>query len=235
MDAVREKLFSLQDESVQRFAAKLLPTIDPERIIGVRIPLLRATARTIYKSDKVLCYSFLEELPHAYVEEDLLHMMLIGLEPNAVRQIELLDRFLPFADNWCVTDALSAKTMWREPALCRDAIRRWLVADTVYTRRTALVALMESFRYNCFDPCFLDWAAKAAPEDSSEVTDVYYLRMAVAWFFAEALTQQYELTLPYIEEGKLPNKTRLLAIRKACESRKVPADRKEALRLLRNR
>ena len=125
--------------------------------------------------------------------------------------------------------------MWREPALCRDAIRRWLAADTVYTRRTALVALMESFRYNCFDPCFLEWAAKAAPEDSSEVTDVYYLRMAVAWFFAEALTQQYELTLPYIEEGKLPNKTRLLAIRKACESRKVPSDRKEALRLLRNR
>ena len=96
MDAIREKLFSLQDESVQRFAAKLLPTIDPERIIGVRIPLLRATARAIYKSDKALCYSFLEELPHAYVEEDLLHMMLIGLEPNAARQIELLDRFLPF-------------------------------------------------------------------------------------------------------------------------------------------
>ena len=111
MDAIREKLFSLQDESVQRFAAKLLPTIDPERIIGVRIPLLRATARAIYKSDKALCYSFLEELPHAYVEEDLLHMMLIGLEPNAARQIELLDRFLPFADNWCVTDALSAKTI----------------------------------------------------------------------------------------------------------------------------
>ena len=40
-EEVRARLFALQDKEYQAFNAKLLPTIPPERIIGVRMPLTR--------------------------------------------------------------------------------------------------------------------------------------------------------------------------------------------------
>ena len=80
-----------------------------------------------------------------------------------------------------------------------------------------------------FDPAFLAEAA------SSDIIgrEHYYVRMMVAWFFATALAKRHEETLPYIAEGRLPLWTHNKAIQKACESYRVPADRKAFLKGLR--
>lgn len=41
---ILEQLLSLQDNAYQDFQSKLMPTISPETIIGVRTPLLRKLA-----------------------------------------------------------------------------------------------------------------------------------------------------------------------------------------------
>ena len=38
-EAITQKLFALQDETYQAFQSKLMPTVSPETIIGVRSPL----------------------------------------------------------------------------------------------------------------------------------------------------------------------------------------------------
>ncbi len=44
MDAVTQRLFALSDDAYRVFQARLLPTIDPASIIGVRTPALRKLA-----------------------------------------------------------------------------------------------------------------------------------------------------------------------------------------------
>ena len=55
-EEVRARLFALQDKEYQAFNAKLLPTIPPERIIGVRMPLLRKLAAEYCGTDTAAAF-----------------------------------------------------------------------------------------------------------------------------------------------------------------------------------
>ena len=41
MKEIEKRLFELQDEKYRDFQVKLLPTVDPATVIGVRTPALR--------------------------------------------------------------------------------------------------------------------------------------------------------------------------------------------------
>ncbi|MBQ4111834.1 MAG: DNA alkylation repair protein, partial [Clostridia bacterium] len=58
-------------------------------------------------------------------------------------------------------------------------------------------------------------------------------RMMVAWFFATALTHQYEAALPYLTEHRLPLWIHNKTVQKACESYRIPPEAKRYLRSLR--
>ena len=45
---ILEQLLALRDNAYQAFQAKLMPTISPETIIGVRTPFLRKLAKELY-------------------------------------------------------------------------------------------------------------------------------------------------------------------------------------------
>ena len=53
MTELQARLFQLQDEGYRDFTAKLLPTVDKERIIGIRTPVLRAFAKDFAKEPEV--------------------------------------------------------------------------------------------------------------------------------------------------------------------------------------
>ena len=56
---IQEELFKLQDISYKEFHSKLIPTVDKNTIIGIRIPLLRSYAMKIKytkEADKFLIY-----------------------------------------------------------------------------------------------------------------------------------------------------------------------------------
>ena len=61
-------------------------------------------------------------------------------------------------------------------------------------------------------------------------SEEYYINMVRAWFFATALTKQYEAAVTYLEEQKLDVWTHNKAIQKARESYRVPIERKEYLK-----
>ena len=50
IDKVQNKLFEMQDLKYRDFHAKLIPTMDKEKIIGVRIPALRKFAKEFGKT-----------------------------------------------------------------------------------------------------------------------------------------------------------------------------------------
>ncbi len=68
--AIVKELFKLQDKTYAVFNSKLIPTVDSDRVIGVRTPELKNFAKTLAKDkNKDL---FLQSLPHQYFEENQL-------------------------------------------------------------------------------------------------------------------------------------------------------------------
>lgn len=63
-------------------------------------------------------------------------------------------------------------------------------------------------------------------------SDHYYVNMMIAWYFATALAKQWDSTLPYIQERRLPSWVHKKTIQKACESFRLSSDQKTTLRTL---
>lgn len=226
MNELQQNLFGMRDAAYAAFIAKLTPGFPPSHFIGVRVPLLRTIARSFAK-EEAASQSFLSHLPHSYYEEDMLHGMLISLVKDYDRCLDLTDRFLPYVDNWAVCDTLSPKVFAKHKAQLLENILRWSSSSHTYTCRFGLRMLMTHFLDDSFSADFLEIPATIRSEE-------YYVKMMVAWFFATALAKQWEATLPYLENRQLDPWTHRKTIQKAIESYRIPPERKDYLRTLRN-
>lgn len=224
MDATQEKLFALQDLNYRQFQAKLMPTVDPEQIIGVRMPALRKLAKELKGTAEA--EAFLRTLPHRYYDENNLHGLLLCARSGYEETVAGLDIFLPHVDNWATCDLLSPRAFRTHPPQLPGQIRRWLDSGETYTVRFGLGMLMSFYLDECFRPEYLDWAAEVKSEE-------YYVRMMVAWYFATALAKQYDAALPYLTGRRLEQWTHNKTIQKAVESYRITPEQKDALRALR--
>ena len=225
MTPVRQRLLALADEQNREFVAKLVPNVDKERILGARTPQLRKLARELAREDMS---QFMEQLPHAYLEENALHAFLI----EQIRDFDLClaetERFLPYVDNWATCDSLRPKAFRKNREALLPAVRRWLAAEHVYTVRFGLGMLLSHYLEADFSPEYLDWAAALR-------WDAYYVKMMVAWYFATALAKQYPAALPYLEERRLDRWTHNKTIQKAVESYRITPEQKAYLKTLRQK
>ena len=126
MAAIIDRLSALAEPGYADFQAKLIPTVPREKILGVRLPALRRLAKEIGGDEAA---AFLAALPHATLEENLLHAILVGRERDFAAVIAELDAFLPFADNWAVTDILRPKVFAKHPDEALPHIEKWLGSD----------------------------------------------------------------------------------------------------------
>ena len=78
--AVRARLLALRDEKNAPFMAKLVPTLLPENVLGVRMPDCRSLARELCKELDIGL--FLADLPHRYLDENNLHALLLNEEKD---------------------------------------------------------------------------------------------------------------------------------------------------------
>ena len=220
------ELFRLQDKEYARMQAKIIPTVSPDRIIGVRTPALRDFAKRLSKDQNI--GEFLSYLPHQYFDEDQLHAFVISLERDFDKCIAEVDAFLPFIDNWATCDQLSPKAFKKEPEKLLPYIQIWIKSDKTYTVRFAIGLLMQHFLDDHFDLKYADEVAGIRSEE-------YYIRMMIAWYFATALAKQYELVLPYLEDKRLDDWVHNKAIRKSIESYRITDEQKAYLRTLKVR
>lgn len=219
MQIISEKLFELKDDEYSAFTAKLIPTVKRDCIIGVRTPILRKLATWVWENG--YAEEFLLETPHKFLEENHLHAFMLEKINDYNRCLIMVNDFLPYVDNWATCDQLRPKAFGKKPQLIEN-IKEWLGSDRPYTVRFGLGMLMSHFLGDNFQKEYLELAVI----DSNE----YYLHMMVAWFFATALCKQYEATLPYIEQKRLPKHTHNKAIQKAIESYRITDEQKEILK-----
>lgn len=218
---VLERLYEMQDMGYRDFHSKLVPTVDRERIIGVRSPNIKKFAKEFSKMD--ICEEFIADLPHKYLEEYSLHINILNKEKNIEKLIEETEKVLPYIDNWAICDSFSPKVFKKYPELIYEKILKWLESDDTYTVRFGIVTLMNNYLDENFDKKHLNLI-------SNIKTDEYYINMAIAWYYSYAIIKQYEETIGLIESKSLGKFVQNKSIQKAVESRRVDDDTKEYLK-----
>ncbi len=219
---IENKLFELQDKEYALFQSKLTPTVNPELFIGVRVPKCRELAKELYKNNFLEVKHFINMLPHKYYDENMLHGLLISEMKDFNQCLAELEKFLPYVDNWAVCDIMSPKCFKKHKTELLDAVLGWVKSSEEYTIRFGLEMLMTHYLDDDFNPEYLKIPAEVQ-------SDKYYVNMMIAWFFATALTKQWDSTIGYIEKNVLSTWVHNKTIQKARESFRISDEQKQYL------
>lgn len=220
---VQRELFELQDLKYRDFHAKLIPTMEKEKVIGVRTPALRGFAKKFGKREEAKL--FIKKLPHKYYEENNLHGLLIEQIKDYDECLAELKRFLPYIDNWATCDLLALRLVKKHLDVFVEEIYKFMESEHTYTIRFGISMLM---KYYLEDEFKVEYPNKVADIYSEE----YYVNMMRAWYFATALAKQYEQIIPFVEKKRLDVWTHNKTIQKAIESYRITDEQKTYLRTL---
>lgn len=218
---IEKLLLSLADEKYKEFHKKLIPTVNEDKIIGIRTPVLRKTAKEIKDSPEAK--AFIDTLPHFYYEENNLHAFLVEFIKDYDKAVSETEKFLPYIDNWATCDSFLPEIFKKNKDKLIVKINEWIKSDKTYTIRYAMGLLMSLYLDDDFKTEYAGIVANVSSEE-------YYVIMMQAWYFATALAKQYDAVLPYFTGKKLSKDVNNKAIQKAIESRRIDADTKAFLK-----
>ena len=159
-----------------------MPNIEKERIIGIRVPVLRKYAKELahgsrlflsVQKEKRVCNTvkendcdnvekFLNTLPHYYYEENNLHMFLIMQMKDYDTALAYLEAFLPYIDNWATCDSGVPAVFKKHKKELLLHVYEWLDSDKPYTVRYGIGTLMRLYLDEDFD---IKYAPAAAPPE----------------------------------------------------------------------
>lgn len=201
------------------FQAKLIPNVDKNKILGVRLPTLRKIAK-----ESEVDYEFLSNTPHKYLEENMLHAFFIEKIKDYELCISETEKFLPYVDNWAVCDTFSPKIFAKNVETVHQKAIEWIKSDREYTIRYGIITLMRYF------------LGQNRVEDFNLVAGVkreeYYVKMAIAWYFATAIAKDGDSAIKVLENKMLDKWTHNKTIKKAIESYRIEKSVKEYLKTL---
>ena len=216
-------LLKYKDEKYKEFQSKLVPNISKDTIIGIRTPDLRNIAKELFKSDEREL--FLNDLPHKYYEENLIHFFTISMIKDFDECIKEVEKFLPYVDCWPVSDQATPKVFKKNHSKLLPYVKKWVKSKHVYTSRFGIRILMNEYLDNDFKKEYLKIVSNIKSNE-------YYLKMMIAWYFATALSKRYDETIYYFENHLLDDWIHKKAIQKAIESYRVTDKHKNYLRTL---
>lgn len=225
VEDIRKWLNEEAEEEYRDFSHSLSPTLDKKTFLGVRMPKIRAYYKKNMGNDFT---AFLEDLPHKYHEENVLHAVIISQERDFKTALYLTEEFLPYITGWAVCDALVPKVFEKDRETLLDRIKVWIASKKEFVVRFAIKMLMTYYLGDYYKDEYGDLVAGIN-------LDKYYVVMMQAWYFAEAIVQNYDKAILYIEENRLSKDVHNKAIQKAVESLRVPDDTKDYLRSLRRK
>ena len=211
------------DKSYREFNSRLIPGV--ENVLGVRVPIIRKIVKEMNEDERRL---FLNNLPHDWHEENIMHMIIITEENDYNKAKEMLSEFLPFVDNWQVCDVGIPKAFKKledgEDLLL--FVKKLISNEATFFKRYGIFILMKIYLDDFYNREILEMVAEI---DSDE----YYVNMMRAWFFQEAMVKRYDDAIKYLVNKKLDKITHLKTISKCVDSRKIDEKTKQYLKTLR--
>lgn len=228
MSKILQILYRHQDEKYGDFLAKLVPTLPREKFIGIRSPEYKKIIKEIKAEAPEEIESFMTTLPHQFHEENVLQVCLLNEIKDYETAVSKLEDFLPFVDNWAVSDGLGAKCFEKNTEQLIEKIKIWIKDEKPYTKRVAMLFIKKYFLNEQFKPEYLEWAATIRSEE-------YYVNMMTAWLFADALVMQWVCAIEFLTAHKMDTWTHNKTIQKAIESFRITDEQKAYLRGLKRK
>lgn len=219
---LEEELFKLQYKKYQTFQKKLCP--GTEKIIGIRIPILRTFAKKIKNEVQIT------EIPNTYYEEVMLKGMLIGMQKEL--NLKQIENFIPLINNWAVCDTFCAglKQINKNKEVMWNFLQKYLISNKEFEVRFAVVILLDFY----INDQYIDKVLKVLKQVKHEG---YYAKMAVAWAYSFCFIKFFEKTqneFILIKNNKniLDKFTYNKSIQKALESYRLTKIQKETLKTM---
>lgn len=216
---VRDELFHNQDLEYKAFQAKLIPNVPSEKIIGVRVPVLRKLAKQVLKENA--------DVGAEYYEEKMLRGFVVGYRKCSLEEhLKELTEFIPLIDNWAVCDCSCSTFKFAEKN--REEVWAFIqpyLSGSEYDIRFAVVMIMNYYLTD-------EYIDRAIDILFSIKSDLYYVNMAVAWAISVAYIKYENKILSLLESKVLPAWVHNKAIQKICESYRVEKDKKKYLRTI---
>ena len=225
-DRLRQKLRELAEPEYRAFHSSLVP--DNQKILGVRVPKLRALAKEIAKGD---VHSYWELCGTESYEEITLQGFVLGYSVKEYGELlRLLDEYLEKVDNWAACDCVcsSLKLIQKHAAKFFQEIPRLLSDQNPWKVRAGLVLMLDYYLTE-------ENAEECLRRCDAVHREEYYIRMAQAWLVSMAYVKFPELTRAYLNICTLDNWTYRKAIQKARESYRVSPEDKALLQELKQK
>ena len=213
-------LFSLKDEKYKEMQKRIIKN-NNIKIIGIRIPTLKKIARNISKEDYI---NFIKYNTHKYLEENILHGLILGYIKEDEKLLKQIDKFIPYIDNWETCDTVCAN-LKQFKKLDINIIKKY-INENPWSQRFGLVLLLDhyikeenlNFIYNI---C------------KSINTEEYYVKMAISWLLSICYIKYPTNTLSFLKKTNLDKFTHNKTISKICDSKRIEKEEKEKLKLIR--
>lgn len=212
----KDVLFELKENSdakYKNFIAKLVPSIDKDTIIGVRMGVLRSLARKIIKNSSLDIFN---EAKFYYREEKLLYALCIfKMSRSFDEAMDALDKFLPYIDSWEVTDLVAGEIIIDEAhreEIFQKALS-YVHSEDEYSIRLGLVIMNKKFNDEAHIEKILD-AIKIIK------LDTYYVNMAAAWLLCEIYFKNKDKINKYLSNASLNEDIKKMTQQKIRESLK---------------
>ena len=213
-DDIVMKLTKLAEgnETYAEFNKRIVNTEMP--VVGVRVPDLRRLARQLAPDISAADISELLTVQ----DESFDYVLLCGLLITHARlddqtAIDLTKQYLPRVDSWAHIDVFIEKKRRFAGELWWNFALESLRSEAEFTVRYGVVSLMTNF----LDEAHIDQVFAALRNITH---DGYYVKMALAWLYATAAVNFFELTLAELKNGHVDAWTRNKAYQKMRESRR---------------
>lgn len=227
-EQIRYYLNIVAESEYKKFLINLIPNINSNLIIGVRIPKLRQLAKQIVKND---WRSYLKAAYDDTFEEIMLQGIVIGyIKTDIDEYILYIKNFIPKINNWSVCDSfcsgLKLSKVYQNEIW--NFIQPYLKDKREYYIRFGVVMLI----YYYTDKEYIGKVFQLLNLIKSEF---YYSKMAVAWAISIYYIKFPQLTLKYLENNSLDDFTYNKALQKIIESSKVDEQTKQKIRLMKRK
>ncbi len=226
---VRERLLSLQAKGNKIFAAKLNPGV--ANILGLRVPDLRKLAAEIAKNDY---NSYLSSPGDFYMEERMLHGMVLGLIPvnDTDSYLGKVSEFVRKINSWSVCDTFTfsgrQKFIDSDTAKIYDWLVSWLGSEAEYEVRFGVVMLMQYYLTETYLEDIMHLFSEIQHKG-------YYVSMAVAWAISVLIVRFPERGVAWLRTRPVDDITLHRAIQKCIDSYRISPELKNELRALRKK
>lgn len=239
---VLEELRQLSEEDYKAFNCKLIPGINKERVLGVRVPAIRKLARKVCRQQWQAYLGELESCAEdgegiggteLFYEEIMLQAMVIAAaRMESKERLEYIGRFVPRIDNWAVCDTFCGGLKFAGQEENRELVwqylQQYLDSEGEYSVRFGVVMLLCHY----IDETYI---ARVLEKLEAIRCQGYYVKMAVAWALSICYVGFPEQTETVIRNNGLDDFTHNKAIQKIRESYRVPKEEKERLQQLKRK